>query len=307
MNWLILVGVATVLDAARIFIDNYASDYYFKGREALAQKLFYGYAYFITVVPILIIFSGEIVSANIVTVLLLMLSGFMHGLSGIPYFKALELDNSTNLGIFIQLAPVLYLVLGWLFLGESFSPLQLVAIGVILLAPIIIVATARKRSRKIRLKAVFFAFLYVLIAVVSNLVFVQVSDGSLSLVPEIALVLVGKGIANLVIVYSRPKLRRRFIYVMKTSHYKVLRPMLCNHVVGFLKEFAYRGALIMAPAVAVASAASDSVTPVVIFFMGIVLSIIWPDFGREKLNRRNVIIHLIATILVVAGIVMLQF
>ena len=83
--------------------------------------------------------------------------------------------------------------------------------------------------------------------------------------------------------------------------------MICNHVVGFIKEFAYRGALVMAPAVAVASAASDSVTPVVIFFLGIVLSIIWPNFGRENLKRKNVIVHLIATVLVVAGIVMLQF
>jgi hypothetical protein len=55
-----------------------------------------------------------------------------------------------------------------------------------------------------------------------------------------------------------------------------------------------------------ASAASDSVTPVVIFFMGIVLTLIWPKFGREKLNRKNVLVHLVATMLVVIGIVLLQ-
>lgn len=307
MNWLVLVIIATLLDATRIFVDNYVSDYYFKERDALAQKLFYGYAYIITVIPILMFFGGDLTNASIVTILLLVLSGFMHGFSGIPYYKALEIDNSTNLGIFIQLAPVLYLVLGWMFLGETFSIWQLVAIGIILLAPIIIVATARKRSRKVRLKAVFYSFLYVLIAVISNLVFVQVSDGSLSLVAEISFVLIGKAIANLIIVYSRPRLYRRFKTVAKTSHYKVFRPMLCNHIIGFSKEFAYRGALVVAPAVAVASAASDSVLPIVIFFMGIVLSIIWPNFGREKLTRKNVIVHLIATALAVTGIIMLQF
>ena len=307
MNWLVLVIVATILDATRIFIDNYVSDYYFKGRDSIAQKYFYGICYIVTVTPLLVIFGADIFSAGIWSILLFILSGFLHGISGIPYFKALELDNSTNMGIFIQLAPVLYLVLGWMFLGETFSPLQLVAIAVILLAPILIVITTRKRSRKIRLRAVFYSFIYVLIAVISNLIFVQANADGPGLIPEISLVLVGKALANFAIVFSRPKYRKRFKYIAKTSHYKVLRPMICNHIVGFIKEFAYRGALVMAPAVAVASAASDSVTPVVIFFFGIVLSIIWPNFGRENLSRKNVIIHLAATVLVVAGIVMLQF
>ena len=62
----------------------------------------------------------------------------------------------------------------------------------------------------------------------------------------------------------------------------------------------------MAPSVALASAASDSTTPIMIFFMGIVLTILWPNFGREKLNRKSVLVHLIATVLVVAGIILIQ-
>ena len=307
MSWLILVILATVLDAARIFIDNYSSDYYFKGRDSVSQKLFYGYAWIITVLPIIFFFWGEVSSTPIVAVLLLIFAGMLHGLSGVPYFKALEIDDSTNMGIFIQLAPVLYLVLGWIFLGESVNLLQLVAIFIILLAPILIVITARKRSRKIRMRAVLLSVLYVLIAVISNLIFVHVDAGNLNIIPKVSLVLLGKGISNLIIVYARPKWRRRFLTVLKSSHYKVLRPMIANHIIGTTKEFVYRAALIAAPAVAIASAASDSVLPVVIFFMGIVLTLIWPKFGREKLNRKNVLVHLLATVLVVIGIVLLQF
>lgn len=307
MSWLILVILATVLDAARIFIDNYSSDCYFKGRDAVSQKLFYGYAWIITILPVIFFFWEEVSSTPIAAVLLLIFAGMLHGLSGVPYFKALEIDDSTNMGIFIQLAPVLYLVLGWIFLGESVSLLQLVAIGIILLAPILIVVTARKRSRKIRMRAVLLSVLYVLIAVISNLVFVHVDAGNLSIIPKVSLVLLGKGISNLIIVYVRPKWRKRFFTVLKTSHYKVLRPMIVNHIVGTTKEFVYRAALVAAPAVAIASAASDSVLPVVIFFMGIVLTLIWPKFGREKLNRKNVLVHLLATVLVVIGIVLLQF
>ena len=40
MTWLILVIITVFVDAMRIFIDNYVSDVYFKGRGAASQKIF---------------------------------------------------------------------------------------------------------------------------------------------------------------------------------------------------------------------------------------------------------------------------
>ncbi len=308
MNWLVLVAITVIFDALRIFIDNYASDVYFKKREAVSQKLFYGYAYIFTAIIILIAVNFDFYSANYGVIGMMLVAGALSAISGIPYFRALELDDSTNLGIFIQLAPVLYLILGWFLLGETFSPLQFVAFAIILAAPILIVLTTRKRSRKIKIKAVFYAFIYVLIAVIGNIIFVKANAhvNAMNFVPEIAFVICGKGITNVLIVYCRPKWRRRFLDVLRSSHYKVLRPLVINHCVGMVKEFAYRGALATAPAVALASAASDSVEPIVIFFMGILLTLIWPKFGREKLTRKTVMVHLVATVLVVTGIIILQ-
>ena len=307
MNWLIFVIVATLLDSTRIFVDNYASDVYFKGRGAVSQKLFYGYA-FIVFTILLIAITGFDLNPNFSdSFILFFVSGLLGSLSGIPYYRALELDDSTNIGIFTQLAPVLYLILGWLFLGEKFTPLQLLAFAVILMAPLLIILTTRKRSRKIKIKAVFFAFLYVLIAVVGNLIFVKENISDLNFLTEIAFVFLGKGIGNLIIMYSRPKWRQRFYTVTKNSHKKVFRPLIANSIIGITKDITYRLALTLAPAVAIASAASDSAEPIVIFFMGIILTLIWPKFGREKLDKKSIIVHLIATILVVIGIVVLQF
>ncbi|MBR2659029.1 EamA family transporter [Candidatus Saccharibacteria bacterium] len=307
MNWLVLVSISTILYCINIFTDNYVSDYYFKGKGAVSQKLFYGWGWIVVTIPIVCFFWQEYVATPFLPLFILFVAGLMHGLAGIPYFRALELDDSTDLGIFIQLAPVLYLALGWMFLGETFSLLQLIAIAVILLAPILIVATTRKRSRKIRMRAVFYSIIYVTIAVIANLIFAKTDAGTLSIIPKIAMVFLGKGVANLIIVYSQPKLRKRFKYVAETSRKKVLVPLAINGTIGVFKEITYRAGLILAPAVAIASAASDSVTPVVIFFMGILLTLIWPKFGREKLNRKTVIVHLVATVLVVVGIVLLQF
>ena len=258
-------------------------------------------------IPIICFFWNDYAATPFFSLFIVFCAGLLHGLAGIPYFKALEIDDSTNLGIFIQLAPVLYLILGSLFFGETVSLLQLVAIGVILLAPIMIVATTRKRSRKIQIRAVLYSILYVTIAVIANMIFVKTDVGGLDMIPKIAMIFLGKGIANLIIVYTQPRLCRRFRNVVKSSNRKVIAPLAINGIVGIFKEITYRIGLIMAPAVAIASAASDSVTPVVIFFMGIVLTVIWPKFGREKLNRKTVLVHLFATILVVVGIALLQY
>ncbi|MBR3144081.1 EamA family transporter [Candidatus Saccharibacteria bacterium] len=310
MNWLILVGVAVLFDVFRIFIDNYISDVYYKGREVAAQKLFSAYAKTIIGIIILIAVGFNFSQFDPLTMFLLFLSGVLSSIAEIPYYVALGIENSTNLGIFIQLAPIFYLILGWLFLGETFSLIQLIAIAVILVAPILIVLTSRKRSRKVKMHAIFLAFLYVLISVIGNLLFTSVNAGRLEtdiLIEEIAIVVFGVGIMDLIIMYIIfPKWRKRYLHVQKASKNKVLVPLSASLVVGVIKTFAYRMALIAAPAVALASAASDSVEPIVIFFMGIVLTLIWPKFGREKLDKKTVLVHLIATVIVVVGIVLMQ-
>lgn len=307
MNWLVFVAIAVVFDSLRIFIDNYVSDVYFKGRDAVAQKFFYGWCNLLFGFILLIILGLTITSDNLSALLFIIVSGVFSGIAGIPYCKALEIDDSTNLGIFTQLSPVLYLIFGWIFLGEQFSPTQLAAFIAIIAAPIMIVLTTRKRSRKVKLRAVFYAFMYVFIAVIGNLIFVK-GDGiaDWTLIQELALVFIGRGIADIFIIGGVKKWRTRFKVVLKKSRKKVLRPLIINYGVGFLKDIGYRGALVMAPAVAMASAASDAIEPIVIFFMGLVLTLIWPKFGREKLNKKSVFVHFIATILVVIGITILQ-
>lgn len=306
MNWLIFIGITLIVDALRIFIDNYVSDVYFKGRLAASQKLFYGYSIAIVSLVILALTGFNFSQFTPTLIIALIIAGAISAISGIFYFRALELDDSTNLGIFIQLAPVLYLVLGWLFLGETITPIQLISFLIIISAPLLIILTTRKRSRKIQIKAALYSAAYVLVAVISNLIFVKANTTNADFVTITAILLLSKSLTNLIIVYSLPKWRRRYRTVVKKSHGKIFRPMLANTLIGTAKEFTYRAALITAPTVALASAVSDSSGPIVIFFMGIVLTLVWPRFGREKLDQKTILVHVIAVILVVIGVILLQ-
>lgn len=306
MHWLIFVVITLLTDSLCIFSDNYISDVYFKGRGAAAQKIFHG-AIQVLAALILLPFAGiDPSTAGWPTIFAFFASGFIVSLAGIAYYRALELDDSTNLGIFLQLSPVLYLIFGWLFLGETISPLQLFAFCVILSAPLLILKTTSKRSRKIKLQAVLFAFLYVLISVIANLVFARKNATELSFVAEIALFFLGKGMGSLVVAAFNKRWRRRFSEVMHQHPRKLPRLLLVNSLLSLVANATYRLALATAPSAALASVASDSVEPIVIFFMGIVLTLINPKFGREKLNKKAILVHLAATVLVAVGVVLIQ-
>lgn len=307
MNWIIFVIVYLLIDSMRIFLDNYISDVYYKGKGSASQKIFHG-AIQVAVALVALLFAGpSLLDAPWLTLLLLFLSGFIVSFGGIPYYKALELDDSTNLGIFMQLSPVLYLILGWLFLGQSISPIQFGAFAIIVAAPILILKTTNRRSKKLKLHALFYAFLYVLITVVSNLIFVKESGSGLNFLTQFAIFFLGKGASSLIVIPCNKKWRKRFRYVMRRYPRKIPRLLLTNSTLGILADIVYRMALATAPSVAIASAASDSVEPIVIFFMGIILTVLAPKFGREKLGKKSVMVHLGATVLVVIGVALIQF
>lgn len=307
MNWLSLVVISALSGSAGVYVDNYVSDYYFKGRDSVSQKLFYAAGCIVFSLSIMLFTGFDFLGLDINVPLLLILSGICSSIAEIPYYRALEIDDSTNLGIFMQISPVLYLILGWIFLHESISLSQMAALAIIMAAPILIIFNTRKRNRKTKLRAVFCAFLYVIIEVIGSLIFVKESAEAVSIVSSISLLILGNGIGNVVIMALKPKWVKRFKNVMKKSKKRVLFPLIWSFIFSAICTFAYRTVLILAPSVALASALLDSAGPISMFFMGIILTLLWPKLGREKLNKKSILVHLEATALVVIGIVLLQF
>ena len=308
MFWLVLIAIYLVTDSGAMFIDNYVSDVYFKGRGSVGQKVFSGWTYTIFAIILMFVLGPKLGDASPWTMAFLIASGIVVSISSIAYYRALEIEDSTNIAIFYQMAPILYLVFGWFLLGEKFSPIQLIAFATILAGPLLVVMGSRKNSRKTKLRAVALVSIYVLIYTIGNIMFVKANQGiELDFRVAMTFVFLGKGIGNMILCYIiKPKWRKRFRRVIKESRGRVYFPLFINGVLGLVKDAAYRLALITAPAVAIAAAAGDSLEPVVIFMMGIVLTLINPKLGREKLDKKTIVSRLVATACVVVGIVVMQ-
>lgn len=306
MDWLLCIAIAVFSSAFCIFIDNYISDYYFKGKNANGQKNFYWLPFIIIGIVCVCATSINLADAPFYIYLLFIFSGATTSIAGIFYFKALELSDSTDFGIFAQLSPVFYLILGWLFLGQSINTVQFIAFIIIFSAPLLIILTTKKRSRHLRLKAICYTILDILTDTIAALIFVKFNNADVNFITEIGFVFIGKGIGNGLIMLANPKWRKRYHYVVKNSNRKIYLSFIGATVSSFANTFARNLALVLAPSVAVASTIMDSARPIVIFFLGLLFTLLWPRFGREKMTKKAILIHLIATFIVVIGICLIQ-
>jgi drug/metabolite transporter (DMT)-like permease len=248
------------------------------------------------------------------TIIILIGVGIVNSLASIFYYKALVAEDATGATIFTQLEPLLYLILGWTILGEHIAPTEILAFILILLAPLIIIFTANKRSQKLEIRAITLLAICTTMQVVANIVFIKFSgleDIAINnnefniFATAIFFTMIGNLITDTSLALIFKSWRTRFWNVVKKAKHRYVIPALINEIIYAPVDLVYRFALIIAP-VAIVSVATGALSLIITFALGIILSILWPTFGREKLKKRIILAHLLATVLAVMGIIILQ-
>ena len=301
MLWLIFCLSAAAIWGISAFLDNYLTDVIFKNRSPQAMKAINGPIYLIFAVIFAICFGSTINYGA--PILILLLSGVLHSVGSIFYYSALKGENATGAAIFYQLQPILFLAGGFLLFGESITPQQILGFILILLAPIVVVLSKRRNSRRMEMRAAILLIIYVLFATVSSEIAVRVGHQE-HFITVFTFFLVGRGLSDIAISFI-PKIRRRHHYVMEHDGAKYMTITLINQIICTIADFLYRYGLIVG-VTALASAFTNAAELILTFIFGLIFSIIWPVFGREKLRRRDVLAHIIAVILCAIGIFVIQ-
>ena len=92
---------------------------------------------------------------------------------------------------------------------------------------------------------------------------------------------------------------------MKKTPKAYVGSVIANQCLCAFADYMYRYGLVLGIA-ALGSAITNAAELIMTFILGIVLSVIWPNFGREKLHRHLIVAHIIAVALCVAGIIIIQ-
>ena len=303
MLWLILAIINAAGYAICGFFDNYITDVVFKANKQESAKIFYGISYILTAVALVLICGLQIMTFDRIGWLLL--AGVLSSTASIPYYRALKDEETTTASVFLQLTPLVYLIADFLIFKEPITPTQMMAFLIIIMAPAVIVLSRRhKRSRKLELSAAAGFLAYVVLAGSSGVITSHAGEGY-NFPTVFAWFIFGRGIMDLIYYFSHKDWRARYKYVHKHDPKRLYWSLIISQGVFLIAEFAGRFALMIGTP-ALVSVTANALEMIIVFVLGIVLSIIVPKFGREKLSRHVIIAHLVATVLAVTGIIMLK-
>ena len=302
MLWIILCILAASAWGLAAFIDNYQTDVIFRGKSPQSIKLINGPLYIIISIILVIVFRPQF--PELWQIGLLILSGCISSIGTFAYYQALKHEEPTGAAIFYQLQPVMFLVADYLIFHEEITPLQIVGLVTILLAPFVIIfSRKRAKARRMEKIAAFFLVIYVAIATVSAELCIRAGAG-LDFTAIIPFYIFGRGMTDCFAGVS-PKLRRRNRSALKRYGFKYIGSAIVDSALCATADCCYRFSLIVGVS-AIVSAFANAAELIITFLFGIVLSIIWPNFGREKLQRRIVLAHAIGVILCIIGLAIIQ-
>lgn len=307
MFWMLLATIAALIFALNTFIDNALNDNYFRRRNPGGLLVFTAISYVLTLVILIAVDGGFelFLRPDTISVCGLMLGGALNMLANIPYLRSLKYSDATELTVFWQLGPVMSLVLGMLVLNEHLNTNQLVAFCLIFAAAFFLVHSPRKKKeRKVKMRALFWVFMTCLLWILSDVFFALEGRGE-SFASGLAWFVLGSLAMWGVLVLVMKDWRKSAAGFLKERQAWKLTVVGVNLSMYVGAEFAYRAAIMIAP-IAMVSVFKSVTELLLTFVLGIVLSVVWPKFGREKIERGVIYRNLIAVVMVAIGIFLLQ-
>jgi drug/metabolite transporter (DMT)-like permease len=301
--WILIAAGAALAATLYTFLDNYSIDVFFKGRTPQAQNMFIGPAYILA--GIILMFVLPIHTVTPLNAAGIIGSGILASIACVFYYKALGAEDSTRVTLLQQLSPIFYLIFGIILLGEEMSQGKMLGLVVILMVPIVIFMRSKKNSQKTQMRTFTLISVKNVISALANVLIVMFGVGG-DPFAVVAFAVLGKGIGDTGMMLLNKKWRERWKTVYKKNGSKLLGVLSIDCLVWLANDFVYYAAITMAPTVAIGSAVVKGLQPAFVFIMGVVLTLIWPNFGREKIDRRTISTNLIVTIIAVVGIVLMQ-
>jgi EamA domain-containing membrane protein RarD len=309
MLWILIPLGAALFYSLRMFIENYLTDRYFK-REKISPDVLVIPGCISLILALLgfgIYFGPQIfLAADWPAILLLAAGGLVNILAFVPYYKAYKTEETTGVMIMTQMAPLISLGMAAVFLGEVINFWQGISFFLIFGAILLLIFEQSSRhKRKMELTTAALIFAACLGWVLAD-IFYAPAARSLGLEASYVWFLLGELVTVLglsIVMKSWRQNLGKFLHHKKSQKLMVIT---IGEILYATAEVLFHVGLIILP-VAIVAVLEHIFGLIIVFILGIVFTIFYPKFSREKLSKRTVVHHLIALGLVIIGIVLLNF
>ena len=298
--WLFLAFLGPVCWAVSTHIDKYLVDRYFRDSDTAVLMLFTALTG-VLLLPIIWWIEPAILKPTPGAIAVMTVSGILYMGAMLFYLRAIQSEEASVVAPLFQASTLFTFLLGYLFLHERLGTSQLLGGGLIVGGALGLSFQGGTKARfNARLVLLMLAATFALALSTVSFKFFAVRDDFWT---TTFWTFVGEGVFGGALL-CRPSYRHQFIALFRRSPGAVAGINATNELINLGAGLGVRYAALLAP-VALVSAIS-STTTLFVFAIGILLALFFPKFGREDLSTRNLVKKGLGTLLIAAGVVLIE-
>ncbi|MEX0616449.1 MAG: EamA family transporter [Candidatus Woykebacteria bacterium] len=302
MNWFLIALLSPALHGLTNHIDKYLLSKYFKGSDSAALLIFSS-IFGVFILPLIILIEPDVFNIEASHTFLLLVGGVMYTVCLIPYFYALSKDEASVVVPLFQTVPIFGYILAFLVLGETLTREQILASFLIILGAITLSLNLDERRPKLK-KTIFFSMLISsLLAAFGGLIFkfVAIEEGFWT---SSFWIYIGYAIVGLFLLIFTKVYRLKFLKLIRTNKISILAVNSLNETLFIIGALGLAFASLLAPLALVLTV--DGLQPLFVFTYGVIITLFFPNLGKESLVRKNLIQKTIALSAILLGAYLLN-
>jgi drug/metabolite transporter (DMT)-like permease len=293
MNWFFIALITPIFHAIANHVDKHVISSYFKG-VSVGSLVIFSSIFALIILPFIYFFDPSIFSISFPVIIALILNGALGLGYVIFYLYALFDEEASIVAPFFQLIPVFGFVLGYLFLKEVLTTQQILAAGTIVIGAFILSLDLNNKMR-LKKKLILLMLSSSLLFAINNVIFKYFAGFSISLFWT----MVGQVVLGIILYIFIKSYRVSFNEVIKENSKKVLGLNILNGFIILIGDLASFYALLLAP-VALVFAVSGF-QPLFVFIFGLVITLFFPKFGKESLEKKILMQKIIGILIIIGG------
>jgi drug/metabolite transporter (DMT)-like permease len=296
MEWFTLALFASTLWAVAIIVDKFVLTHHIK--DAFSYQIFLT----ITLIPaVLVLFIFSSFRNSPLFYLTILVIGMILGVAFVIYNKALLVEEVSRVTPLFYLSPLFVLLLSSLFLAESLSMKRYLGIGLMVFSAISVsIRRTEHKSKSISLSIspALFMILFLDLIIAGKDVIAKFLFTYMDFLSYLFWFILGN-IVGRPLLLLLPGVRRKFVADMKSLSSRICLLCFINSSIVCAGYVLYFNAVSLTYVSLVSAILSTQ--PFLVFLVATVLAVFYPYSLNERIERKGVIIKLIAVVMIIIG------
>lgn len=295
MSWIFYALLAPAIWGAVNHIDKFIISKYFSHAPVTLLVLFTSMT--AGIAAIVISFFVPVFAISLSQAIWIVIGGIIFVASYVPYVYALQEDEASLVAPLFQMIFVFSLVLGYIFLGEKLTIIQIIASLIVIVGAIVLSIDLDSTVRKIRSLSFFRMVLASFLVAVNMLIFKMVALGSSFWVTTFW-EYVGAVIFGFILLGISKNSRTAFFTVLKEKR-SVIGWNIFNETLNLIARLSANFASLVVP-LALVSVANGS-QPFFIAIYGLLIPVIFKGTEKEKFYGKYLAQKVVSILLMILG------